>query len=245
MRMQDLVTRTGVQRETIHYYTREGLLPEIRKTSRNQAQYGPEHVERILLIKELQEKYFLPISIIKKVISEQGDSVDQNSLMMIMSEYLNPLDKLLPEKIEGEEAYLRVCGMSRERLADFEEYGIINPEVTDGHKVYSHDDLKIGKLIGDMRRLGVSHENGFRRDGLRTFRDFLATAIEQVIEIFIEGVDGRFSRDEVERLAVAHTELLPIFFYHTSHYLLKRSLDETLNKIRTLDGDASDSTTAA
>ena len=70
MRISDLVKRTGVPRETIHYYTREGLLPKPKKSSRNQADYSDAHVEGIILIKELQDRFFLPLSAIKKIINK-------------------------------------------------------------------------------------------------------------------------------------------------------------------------------
>jgi DNA-binding transcriptional MerR regulator len=50
---------------TVRHYLREGLLPEGRKTSRNMAYYPPELVERIRLIKVLQEERFMPLRVIK------------------------------------------------------------------------------------------------------------------------------------------------------------------------------------
>ncbi len=50
---------------TIKHYLREGLLPEPVKTSRNMAYYPPEFVDRIRLIKRLQEERFMPLKAIK------------------------------------------------------------------------------------------------------------------------------------------------------------------------------------
>jgi len=54
MRMKELVDATGVPRTAIHHYQREGLLPPAVKTARNAALYGPEHVERVKLIRSLR-----------------------------------------------------------------------------------------------------------------------------------------------------------------------------------------------
>lgn len=54
MRMKELVDATGVPRTAIHHYQREGLLPPANKTARNAALYGPEHVERVKLIRSLR-----------------------------------------------------------------------------------------------------------------------------------------------------------------------------------------------
>lgn len=51
MRMRELEKRTGVGRETIRYYIREGLLPEPDRASRNSASYTDDHVARLKAIK--------------------------------------------------------------------------------------------------------------------------------------------------------------------------------------------------
>ena len=68
MRMAELSRRSGVSRETIHFYLREGLLPPPRKVGRNMAWYDDSHVETLALIKRLQHEKFLPLSVIKKVL---------------------------------------------------------------------------------------------------------------------------------------------------------------------------------
>ena len=56
LKMKDLETRTDVSREAIHFYLREGLLPEPERPKRNVAHYNEGHVARIKLIKRLQEE---------------------------------------------------------------------------------------------------------------------------------------------------------------------------------------------
>ena len=52
----------------MRHYLREGLLPEPVKTSRNMAYYPPEFVERIRLIKQLQEERFMPLRVIRDLL---------------------------------------------------------------------------------------------------------------------------------------------------------------------------------
>jgi len=56
MRMRELEKASGVGRETIRYYIREGLLPEPSRASRNSAFYSDDHVARLKAIKRLQGK---------------------------------------------------------------------------------------------------------------------------------------------------------------------------------------------
>jgi len=50
----DLADLGGVQRRTVRYYVQEGLLPTPHGVGRGN-HYGPEHLERLLKVKTLQE----------------------------------------------------------------------------------------------------------------------------------------------------------------------------------------------
>src|ERR671937_777607 len=73
LKISELAEASGVSAGTIKHYLREGLLPEPVKTSRNMAYYPEEFVERIRLIKRLQEERFMPLRVIKGVIDEDPD----------------------------------------------------------------------------------------------------------------------------------------------------------------------------
>lgn len=55
MRISELSAASGVPLPTVKYYLREGLLPAGRSTARNQADYGPEHLARLRLVRALIE----------------------------------------------------------------------------------------------------------------------------------------------------------------------------------------------
>ena len=62
LKMKELAEASGVSAGTIKHYLREGLLGDgegVVKTSRNMAYYPPDYVERIKLIKQLQEELSL------------------------------------------------------------------------------------------------------------------------------------------------------------------------------------------
>jgi len=73
LKMSELADASGVSAGTIKHYLREGLLGDegVVRTSRNMAWYPPEYVDRIRLIKQLQEERFLPLRLIKEVLAEQ------------------------------------------------------------------------------------------------------------------------------------------------------------------------------
>ena len=74
-KMAELVRRTGLKKETIHFYINNDLLPKPRKTERNVAYYDDSYVERIKLIKELQLKYFLPLRVVKQIVSQASTRI--------------------------------------------------------------------------------------------------------------------------------------------------------------------------
>lgn len=67
MRLAELVRRSGVPRSTIKFYIRSGLLPAGDPQGRNQATYGPRHLERLELIRALREVAGLPLDVITRV----------------------------------------------------------------------------------------------------------------------------------------------------------------------------------
>ena len=71
LRMKDLIAETGLTRDTIHFYISEGLVPPPTHKRRNMAWYGPEHLERLNVIKTLQEERFLPLKAIKAVLAQE------------------------------------------------------------------------------------------------------------------------------------------------------------------------------
>ena len=68
MRMAELALRSGVSRETIHFYLREGLLPRPRKAGRTVAYYDDDHLSRLKLIRTLREEKYLPLAVIRRLL---------------------------------------------------------------------------------------------------------------------------------------------------------------------------------
>ena len=76
LKMSELAERSGVSAGTIKHYLREGLLgegDEIVRTSRNMAYYPPDYVDRIQLIKRLQEDRFMPLRVIRGMMESEPE----------------------------------------------------------------------------------------------------------------------------------------------------------------------------
>jgi DNA-binding transcriptional MerR regulator len=70
MRLAELARQSGVPRSTIKFYIREGMLPAGEPRARNQATYGPAHLERLALIRALREVAGLRLEVVARVTAQ-------------------------------------------------------------------------------------------------------------------------------------------------------------------------------
>ena len=68
MRISELAESTGVPVHTLKYYLREGILMPGRTVSRTRADYGPEHVERVRLVRALVEQGGVAIAGVRAIL---------------------------------------------------------------------------------------------------------------------------------------------------------------------------------
>ena len=176
LKMSELAERSGVSAGTIKHYLREGLLGEgddIVRTSRNMAYYPPEYVERIRLIKRLQEDRFMPLRVIKDRIVERA--VEQRE----------------SERMSVAEARRRydIPGNVLDRLA---ELGVLTPT----SRGYDADDVKIIEAISRFRAGGYDEQLGFTVFDTLRYRDALEPLVAEEVRILLDRLAGEV---EVER----------------------------------------------
>src|SRR5215207_4865536 len=98
LRISELAERADVPVATVRHYLREGLLPEPVKTSRNMAYYPPEFVDRIRLIKQLQEERFMPLRVIRGLLERERREPERLRAMIELEDRI--LDRALVEERE-------------------------------------------------------------------------------------------------------------------------------------------------
>jgi DNA-binding transcriptional MerR regulator len=157
MRIGELARRSGVSRETIHFYLREGLLPRSRKAGRNMAFYDEAHLERLLLIKRLQNERFLPLFQIKRLLSGgAGQALADLDLIGHLSALAG--GEPVPGEL-GEREIRRRTGLSAEKLARAAALGLVTPVRRGGQTAYSAEDARVLDLLGEaVREVGYDFE---------------------------------------------------------------------------------------
>ncbi len=200
LRMRELAEASGVSAGTIKHYLREGLLPEPVKTSRNMSWYPPEFVERIRLIKQLQEERFMPLKAIKAVLDEDPERAQA----LVELE-----DRILDRARTGEGARMsraeasRRYEIPREALDRLEELGVLSPN----SRGYAGLDQQILEAISRFRAGGYEEAIGFTVYDTLRYKEAVKALAEQEVELISERLAGE-DPDRVVALLEAGVEPL-------------------------------------
>jgi len=216
LKISELAERSGVPVATVRHYLREGLLPEPVKTSRNMAYYPPEFVERIKVIKQLQEERFMPLRVIRGLL-ESGDAEPARLRAMIDLED-RILDRALAgerERIDADEVRSRY-DVPQEVLDRLAELGVLTPD----EQGYSPSDVRIVEAIGRFRAGGYDERIGFTvYDTLRYIRA-LEPLVAEEVDVLTKRLAGDVDPDRAleiieagigplnDLMAALHTKLL-------------------------------------
>ena len=202
MKMSELAEQSGVSAGTIKHYLREGLLPEPVRTSRNMAYYPPEFVERIRLIKRLQEDRFMPLRLIKGVIDEDPERAHA----------LIELEDRIIERAAAAQERGRVSRAEVRRryevpdnvLERLEDLKILSPN----SRGYDADEVKIIEAISRFRAGGYDERIGFTVYDAVRYREALQPLVEEEVGVLLERLVGEVDVDRAEEIIAAGTDPL-------------------------------------
>ncbi len=204
LKMSELVEASGVPGATIKHYLREGLLPEPMKTSRNMAWYQPETVERIKLIRRLQEERFMPLKAIRKVLDEDPDQAE--ALLEVEDSILERA--LASERTRTSAAEVRKAyGVPAEALERLAEIGILTPN----SRGYSPSDVRIIEAISRFRAGGYDERTGFTVYDTLRYKRALESLVREEVDVVMERLAGEVSPDQAAELIESGAEPLRDF----------------------------------
>ncbi len=225
MKISELVKRTGVPKETIHFYIREGLLRKPRKSGVNSAEYNERYVDFIQLIKDLRDNYYLPIPEIKKIVTNfKKQSPSDQAISQFHSRFFRPADRLFANEISGRDEFRQETGIGRKWLQKAEEWGLITPDVLDSGKVvYSPDDVAIAKLMVDMDRLGFGPKNGHDPEDLRYIGEFVRKYVVDIFKKYYQDNLEKLTSKEYDARSSQFNEVISLFFYHLYRKFIRQA----------------------
>jgi len=213
LRMGELAEASGVPVPTIKHYLREELLPEPVKTSRNMAYYAPDFVDRIRLIKRLQEERFMPLKAIKALLDEDPE----RAIALLELE-----DRILDRALAGEQTRTGAAevrkryGVPKEVLDRLAELEILTPN----SRGYSPSDVTIIEAISRFRAGGYDEQIGFTVYDTLRYKKAMEGLVREEIDMVMNRLAGEVPPERVvemledgaeplrDLIAALHTKLM-------------------------------------
>src|SRR4051794_40654719 len=183
LKISELADRSDVSVGTIKHYLREGLLPEPVKTSRNMAYYPREFVDRIRLIKQLQEERFMPLRVIRRMLEQDPE----RARALVALE-----DRLLETALAGERTRTPAaevagrCDVPLEVLDRPSELGVLSP----AERGYSPSEVGIVEAISRFRAGGIDERIGFTVHDVVRYKRALEEMVDEEVEVLFARLAG-------------------------------------------------------
>jgi DNA-binding transcriptional MerR regulator len=202
LKMSELADRSGVSAGTIKHYLREGLLPEPVRTSRNMAYYPPDFVERIQLIKRLQEERFMPLRLIKGVLEQDPERA---RAMVELEDRI--LERAAAARERGRVSRAEIgrrYPIPDNVLRRLEELEVLTPD----RRGYDADDVEVIEAISRFRAGGYDEQLGFTVYDTLRYRETLQPLVEEEVRVLLERLAGEVDPDRAAEIIAAGAQPL-------------------------------------
>jgi DNA-binding transcriptional MerR regulator len=149
LRMKELMALSGLPKSTLLYYVEQGLLPAPIKTSPNMAYYPPQCVERLALIKTLQNQHRLPLQKIQRLLDLQDQGQEITPLIELNQAIFGQEGGPLLDR----QAFLGATGLNPEQLEQLEAANLLLP-LEEG--LFDQQDAAMGSLFAGGLARGMT-----------------------------------------------------------------------------------------
>ena len=212
MKMRDLERLSGVNRETIRVYLREGLLPAPQRPKPNVAEYDESHLEGIRAIRELAHTRGLTLPQLKRAMAGDLDAMPADP-----GAYLH-LDALLAARVGFSDALVPLASIATRNphaLTDARALaaaGAVHLQRVRGQWQLTPTDAQLVGLWGDMRAAGFTEGLGFEPGITRFYVDAAQRLAEEEVSRFLETLHDRLDPARTAVLAKTALEVMLKFF---------------------------------
>jgi DNA-binding transcriptional MerR regulator len=215
MTIDELARRAGMTVRNVRAYQSRGLLPPPDVRGRT-GFYGPEHLTRIELIRELQTEGF-NLEAIRRLLEGAGRSSEE--LLRFTRAVRAPFEDEAPQIVDAAELVGRWGETNPKWVARAEKLGILRP-LGDGR--FEEPSPRLGRAGAELAELGVPAEQALelvakvRRHADGVARSFVELFLEQIWRPFEEAgrPEERWPevREAIERLRPLASEALVAIF---------------------------------
>jgi DNA-binding transcriptional MerR regulator len=208
MKMRELEARTGVNRETIRVYLRNGLVPEPARPKANVADYDDDHVTAIMAVRDLQRDSGLTLNQIKGALNGESSNRRVDAVAFQNLEALVATRVGLDERPVLLSALAEVWPHAHADALEFVQMGLVEILDTPTGPALSVTDSRILTIWQEMRAEGYTEANGFPP----TIADFYKGPAEKIARQeslrFMSAVQGKMNDNEASALFHAGIRLM-------------------------------------
>jgi DNA-binding transcriptional MerR regulator len=212
MKMRELETRTGLNRETIRVYLRNGLVPEPVRPKHNVADYDESHVTAIIAVRDLQRDSGLTLNQIKDVLN------GQHSARRIEAGAFQNLEALVATRVGVDDrpvliaSLLKVWPHAETDARTFAEMGLVSIIETRKGPALGVTDSRLVTIWGEMRASGYTEALGFTPDVVAFYKEPAESVARQETEAFTNVVEGKLNDQDAAALFQVGMRLMIDFF---------------------------------
>jgi DNA-binding transcriptional MerR regulator len=190
----------------IRYLEDQGLLTP-KRTQGGYRLFGEDDVERLETILRLQRDEFLPLRVIREELAAGAGKERRRRRTSALGEQEDGLD------LEG---LCERAGIDPTRARELEEFGLLEPRVESGQRIYSETDADIAEACETLARFGIAprHLRAFR-----TATDRQAGLLEALV-----GPALRSRNPERRRAGIEDLQALAESAHELSQLLFTRSV---------------------
>lgn len=207
-RLQDEFPDVSISK--IRYLEDQGLLNP-RRTQGGYRLFSEDDVERLETILRLQRDEFLPLRVIKEEL-EAGAGKQRRRRRSVVDVGEEELDL---------EALCDRAGITAARARELEEYGLLEPRVEDGQRIYAESEADIAAACEALGQFGIGARN------LRAFRtasDRESSLLEAVIGPALRSRNAerrQAALGDLQRLAQTAQELADLLLRRNVRHLVE------------------------
>ena len=193
----------------IRYLEDQGLLSP-RRTQGGYRLFSEEDVDRLETILRLQRDEFLPLRVIRQELASPSSKDRRRTRSMGLAGREDELDL-------GE--LCRRAGITAEVARALEEFGLLEPRVEDGDKVFGESDAEIAVTCASLARYGIAPRH------LRAFRSAASRESSLLEALVAPALRSRnperrkAGMDDLEELAELSQELSQLLFRRELRHL--------------------------
>ena len=211
-RISDLARETGVPVGTIKFYIREGLLPEPTvKTGRNMAYYDHSFVDRIRCIRELQQKRFLPLGVIRAILDGDTDVISPQEVATLLGLegkfYEAVVHGPSAPPVPSSEVEVRY-GLAPDDVSHCVDLGLLEPIDRGSGDQFEGDDVLLLECLAAMRDAGFHDDLIPLKSALPMYVRALDDLASQELRVFSRGVSGKVGEARLAELALAGVRMV-------------------------------------